>query len=165
MKTKLRIPVFIIVLALMTVLYGIEQAFADDVIPPVYPGTPPAIIALADGLHILDNGTVLMLRDVRNGVYGTGSSTTIYKKYYLSGDGLIGYIPEVPGSNSFYAISGRFWAGQFLYEQVPQVKALADATGLTAKMLQYGTVGYWGARDFQVGIWRHGWDAGVAIKF
>lgn len=140
-----------------------RPAAAD--IPPVDPNTPPAVVALADGLHIADNGSVLTLRDVKNGVWALGSSTAIYKEYYLSLDGLLGYIPDTPNANGFYALNGRFWAGQFAYEKIPRVKQLADTVGFTAKMLQYGTVGYWGTRDFQYGIWRHGWDAGVTIKF
>lgn len=161
---RLRSPLFILILAAMAVLaIGLSKAHADA--PPVDPTTPPAIIAIADGLHIVDNGSVLTLRDVKNGIWALGSSTVVYKEYYLSLDGLLGYIPDTLGNNAFYGINGRFWAGQFLYEKVPQVKQLADATGLTARMLQYGTLGYWGTRDFQYGLWRHGWDAGVSIKF
>lgn len=160
---KMKSPALIIALAIMAMCWGVQYLFAD--VPPVDPNTPPAIVALADGLHLADNGTVLYLRDMKNGVNGMGTSTAVYKEYYLSADGLLGYIPSVPGANGFYAINGRAWIGQFLYEKVPVVKSMADVTGLTAKMLQYGTVGLWGARDFQYGLWRYGWDAGVAIKF
>lgn len=156
---KMKWSVLVLSLAASWKFAGAEE------IPAVDPNTPPAIVALVDGLHLGDNGSVLMLRDVQNGVYGVGSSSTFYKKYYLSSDVLVGYIPSVPGANGFYAINGRAWVGQFLYEKVPYVKEYADATGLAARMLQYGTVGYWGARDFQYGIWRHGWDLGVTIKF
>lgn len=161
MKSK-----FLVFLALfLTVPLKAAMIVPSGGIPPVDPGTPPAVIALADGLHIADNGSVLTLRDVKNGVWALGSSTAIYKEYYLSLDGLLGYIPDTPNSNGFYGINGRFWAGQFLYEQIPQVKTLADTVGFTARMLQYGTLGYWGTRDFQYGLWRHGWDVGVSIKF
>lgn len=150
-------------MVVMALIWGVQAVHAD--IPPIDPNTPPAVVALADGLHIADNGSVLTLRDVKNGVWALGSSTAIYKEYYLSLDGLLGYIPDTPNSNGFYGINGRIWVGQFLYEKVPQIKALSDSIGLTAKMLQYGTIGYWGTRDFQYGLWRHGWDAGVTIKF
>lgn len=133
--------------------------------PAVSPNTPLAITALADGLHLGDNGSLLTLRDVQNGVWALGSSTALYKKFYFSADGLLGYIPNAPQTNAFYAANVRFWAGQFAYDQIPLVKSLADSTAATSALMQYGTVGYWGTRDFQYGVWRQGWDAGITTKF
>ncbi len=159
---KLRIfPLLVVVVAVMALLGVVVHA--DP--PPVDPNTPVVLKTLADGLHIGDNGSILTLRDIKNGVWAMGSSTTLYKEYYVSADGLLGYLPNVQGANAFYAANGRLWVGQALYEHIPQVKALADATGLTAHLLQNGTVGFWGTRDFQNGLWRYGWDAGVTIKF
>jgi hypothetical protein len=133
--------------------------------PTVSPATPPLLVTVANGLHFGDNGAVLSLRDAINGQWAMGTATALYKKYYFSGDGMIGYIPDVPGANAFYAPGIRFWLGQFLYEQVAAIKTYADATALTAPMLQYLTLGGWITRDFQVPEWRGGWDAGVTIKF
>lgn len=153
----------LILLSAILTLIGGKLAFAD--IPPVDPNTPAPIVALVDGLHPLDNGSVLTLRDIKNGQWAAGTSTAIYKQYYLSGDLLLGYLPNVDGANAFYGINGRFWLGQFLYEKVAQVKQIADTVGFASRMIQYGTVGLWGTRDFQYGLWRFGWDAGVSIKF
>lgn len=133
--------------------------------PGVSSNTPLAITSLVDGFHLLDNGSLLTLRDLKNGVWAMGSSSAFYKKYYLSADAMLGYIPDTPSANAFYALNGRFWAGQLLYEKVWFIQALADKLALTSTLLQYGTVGAWGTRDFQYGIWRYGWDAGVTIKF
>lgn len=135
------------------------------VVPPVDPHTPAAIQALGDGLHIGDNGALLYMRDSINNQHCAGSATAIYKKFYLSADGILGYVANVPGSNGFYAAGGRLWAGELLYENVPLIRDVADRAALAAKLLQYGTVGGWGTRDFQNGIWRAGWDAGFTLKF
>ena len=134
-------------------------------IPPVSTNTPVAVRALADGLHILDNGSLLYLRDLKNGVDAFSSATALYKKYYVSGDGLLGVLSGNDDAKGFYAVGGRLWAGQFLYDMIPQVKTLADSTGLAAALLQYATVGGWGTRDFQYGVWRYGWSAGFTVNF
>jgi hypothetical protein len=156
----LAVPSYALVVDTTTVTVPVVQT-----IPPVSPNTPVSVKALADGLHILDNGTLMTLRDVQNGVYALGSGTSIYKKYYLSVDGLLGYLPNTQGANAFYAAGGRAWVGQLLYDNVSFVKTVADTNYLTAGLLQYVTVGWWGTRDFQYNLWRQGWDAGFIFKF
>jgi hypothetical protein len=134
-------------------------------VPAVSTNTPASVTAIADGLHIIDNGSLMTLRDVQNGQWAAASSTALYKKYYLSADGMVGYIPEVKGSNGFYAAGVRAWVGQLLYDNVPMIKSMADSSLLTASLLQYGTVGWWGTRDFQNRVWRDGWDVGLVFKF
>jgi hypothetical protein len=159
---KIGLPL-LAMLAVAALLFCVPKAHAA--IPPVSTGTPVAVRALADGFHVVDNGSLMTLRDLQNGVWAAASSTAIYKKYYLSIDGMLGYIPSIQGANGFYAAGGRFWGGQFLYENVPAIKSLADMSQLTSGLLQYGTIGYWGTRDFQNNIWRQGWDVGLTFKF
>ena len=133
--------------------------------PPVSPATPPILSYVADGLNIGNNGAALSLRDVMHGQWAVGLATALYKKYYISADGMVGYVPDIPGSNAFYAPGFRFWAGQLLYEQISAVKIYADKTGIAVPLLQYFTVGGWVTRDFQIPEWRGGWDAGITVKF
>jgi hypothetical protein len=162
-------------LALLFVFGPLKPAMADTVVavtppvvtnvPPVSPATPVILTTVADGFNIGNNGAALTLRDVMHGQWAVGLATALYKKYYISADGMVGYVPEAPGANAFYAPGFRFWAGQFLYEQVGAVKIYADKTALAVPLLQYLTVGGWATRDFQVPEWRGGWDAGITIRF
>lgn len=127
--------------------------------------TPPTLTAVGDGLLAGKVLTGATLRDLVQGQWLLGAEAPIYKKWYVSADLGLAYPVSQANTHALYYLSGRVWLGQLLYDRLPLVKEYADETAFTAALLQYGTIGVWGARDFDFGVWRAGYDAGVTVKF
>jgi hypothetical protein len=146
-------------------LFSFLSYAAAPALPAVSTNTPASVNAIADGLHIMDNGTGVTLRDILHGQWLLGVETSFYKQYYTSLDALIAAPVSVANAHALYGADARLWAGQLLYDKVPMVKQYADKTAIAANLLQYGTIGIWVARDFDYGFWRAGVDAGLTAKF
>jgi hypothetical protein len=146
---------------------SVTQSTAPVTPPAVSTNTPAAVSAIGDGLLAGKVLTGATLRDCIHGQWMLGAEAPLYKKYYLSPDLGIAYpiSDDTSNTHGFYYLSGRFWAGEFLYDYVPLVHQYADATSFTALLLQYGTIGGWGGRDFDNGVYRAGFDAGLTVQF
>jgi hypothetical protein len=145
-------------------LFFVAGLAMADVAPVASTNTPVNLSLVGDGLLAGKVLTGVTMRDVINGQYLLGAEATLYKKYYVSADLGLASIVSQANAHALYFINGRVWVGQLAYDNIPLIKQYADATAFSAYLLQYGTVGVWGARDFDYGVWRAGYDLGFTVK-
>lgn len=161
---KTMIAASIVLLALMTSSLRADDTSTTTVTSPVIStSTPQVIVSLVDGLHLLDNAMPATFRDNMQGEWLTGATTAIYKKYYVSAD--MGWaVPLENNNHGMYILAGRFYLGQLLTEKVSILSALPTHSIVTSSLIKYLTAGFWGARDFNNGVWRAGEYVGFEVK-
>jgi hypothetical protein len=164
-KLMIAVLLFVAMTARADTLVPVGVSTAPATIPEVSTAAPAALATIADGLLAGKVLTGSTLRDVINGHWMIGAEAPLYKKFYVSPDLGIAAPIDVANAHGMYYLSGRVWAGQLLYDKIPLVKQYADATSFTATLLQYGTIGAWGGRDFMYGVWRAGYDIGLTVRF
>jgi len=137
----------IIIAVLLAVVTGSAQAGTiDDALGAFWKG-----ILASENFHLLDNASVDLCKDINHHRYYTGSSTYLYKNGYLSID-FIG-IKRLEKSSTLIPGGGvRFFAGDYLYDNVRPVRDLMNAI-LPAKpgFITDITLGIGVNRDFSNG--------------
>lgn len=127
--------------------------------------TPSAVQRIADGLHVLDNGTASTFYDANNGVWLAGAITTPYKKYYISVD-LGAAQPMVAGSKAEFIGGLRLHVGELALDKIP---GLADyfppSSTLRNGLLKYTAAGAFFSRDWTEHLNRYGPYAGLELHF
>jgi len=170
---RLRMLWFVIVVALIALVGFLQSAHAMQVnnapvsltpvtATPPSPPLPAFIGSLPDGIHFLDNATPSSFRDVIQGQWLAGGTTSLFKQYYMSLDAAY----AVPiGQSGFYSPAIRVYVGQILVEQVPALRALAQNNLVLTSLLNYVTISGWYTRDFVAGLNRAGYNLGILLKF
>jgi hypothetical protein len=165
-------------LCLTLALAFCAPAFADDA-PNVSasgpsvsltpdPKTPAVIQRIADGFHIVDNGTPSTFYDVAGGVWLAGAITTIYKKYYTSVDvGLAA--PMVADSKGEFAGGFRVHPAEWAMDKIPAFKEFVTVNGLQAGIMKYAAAGLFASYNWtpqeNEKNWRWGPYAGIEYRF
>lgn len=126
--------------------------------------TPTAVQRIADGLHVLDNGTAATFYDANNGLWLAGMITTPYKKYYISVD-LGAAAPMVANAQAEFLGGLRLHAGELLIDRVPAIAAYFPTDSLRAGLLKYSAIGAFASRDWSAGLYRFGPYAGIELRF
>ncbi len=127
--------------------------------------TPAPIQRIADGLHVLDNGTASTFYDANNGVWLAGPITTLYKQYYISLD-LGGAQPMVAGSKAEFIGGLRLHMGELALDKIPWLAAyFPPSSTLRNGLLKYTAAGAFFSRDWTAGLNRYGPYAGIEYRF
>lgn len=120
-------------------------------------------------VHILDNLTPATFYDVKESQWMGGGTTELYQKYYIGA--VLGVAKPLfsdgtpDSSRALFNTGFNFHGGTFLVDKIPALKELVDGNKLTAGLLKYGTLGYWGAFDFTNREFRHGPYGGFEWHF
>lgn len=152
------------ILGLLTLMLIAIPALALDP-PTVSTNTPAPIVALADGLHILDNITPATFWDWSNGEWLGGGTTTLYKKYYISADAGVVTSLKNDNKNALYMGGLRFHAGELLMAKSKMTRDIVNQDVILEGLLKYMTAGVWGARDWDAAKWRSGIYTGFEFTF
>jgi hypothetical protein len=127
--------------------------------------TPAVVSRIADGLHVLDNGTASTFYDANNGVWLAGAITTPYKKYYVSVD--LGTGAPMVANASLEFIGGlRLNVGELALDKIPALAEYIPPTSpLRNGLLKYTAAGVFYSRDWTAGLNRFGPYAGIEYHF
>lgn len=132
--------------------------------PGLAPSTPPALVRIADGLHVLDNASPFSAYDVSEGQWMAGLKTEVYKRFYISFE--MGGIAPLTDHTSLNFMTGfRLNAGELAYDRVATFHRLVDQYGLREGVLKYAAGGLFVTRDWSTSHYAWGPYVGFEVKF
>jgi hypothetical protein len=126
--------------------------------------TPELVTRIADGLHVLDNGTPFTGYDVTTGNWQAGIITEVYKKYYVSID-LGGAAPLTDNTRFKFLAGARLHAGELAYDHLPPFQKLVDNYGIRDGLFKYTAGGAFIYRDWTAGHNSYGPYVGFEYHF